>query len=121
MNFQVSGEVLRILPVVSGTTQKGYDFKKQTIVLRAFDKEQHIIALEVRGKRVDEYDYLKAGDQITALFEIESRSYQNKEGKECFSSNIEAYYIRDYVGNPSDEQLLNDQVAMVANSTQVRR
>lgn len=120
MNFQVNGEVLRILPVVSGTTQKGYDFKKQTIVLRAFDKEQHIIALEIRGKRVDEYDYLKAGDQITALFEIESRSYQNKEGKECFSSNIEAYLIRSYVENASEAQLIQDQMAAVAHSMQAQ-
>lgn len=120
MNFQVSGEVLRILPVVSGTTQKGYDFKKQTIVLRAFDKEQHIIALDIRGKRVDEYDYLKAGNQITALFEIDSRSYTDKEGTERFSSTIEAYYIRDYVGNPNDEILLQDRVASVVHSASVR-
>ena len=120
MNFQVSGEVLRVLSVASGTTQKGYNYQKRTIVIRAFDKEQHIIALELRGNRVDEYDYLKAGNQITALFEIGSRSYTNKEGTERFFSNIEAYYIREYVGDPNDEILLQDKVASVVYSASVR-
>ena len=120
MNFQVSGEVLRVLPVVSGTTQKGYNYQKQTIVVRAFDKEQHIIALELRGNRVDEYDYLKKGDKITAFFEIDSRSYQDKEGNERFSSNIEAYLIRSYQENVSEAQLIQDQMAAVAHSMQAR-
>ena len=120
MNFQVSGEVLRTLPVVSGTTQKGYDYQKQTIVVRAFDKEQHIIALELRGNRVDEYDYLKAGDKITAFFEIDSRSYKDKEGNERFTSTNEAYMIRCYEGEVSEAQMIQDQISVVAHSMQAR-
>ena len=75
MNFQLSGEVLRVLPVERGTTKNGYPFQKQTIVVRCFDKEQHVVALDLRGSRVDEYDYLKQGSRITAFFEIDSRSW----------------------------------------------
>lgn len=121
MNFQVSGEVLRTLPVVSGTTQKGYHYQKQTIVLRAFDKEQHVIALELRGNRVDEYDYLKQGDKITAWFEIDSRSFPDKDGNERFSSTNEAYMIRYYEGEVSAAQMLQDQIGVLAHSTSVRK
>lgn len=121
MNFQVSGEVLRTLPVVSGTTQKGYHYQKQTIVLRAFDKEQHVIALELRGNRVDEYDYLKQGDKITVWFEIDSRTYQDKEGNERYSSTNEAYLIRCYEGEVSEAQMIQDQISVVAHNVSVRK
>ena len=121
MNFQVSGEVLRTLPVVSGTTQKGYHYQKQTIVLRAFDKEQHVIALELRGNRVDEYDYLKQGDKITAWFEIDSRSFQDKDGNERFTSTNEAYMIRCYEGEVSEAQMIQDQISVVAHNMSVHK
>lgn len=121
MNFQVGGEVLRTLPVISGTNQKGYPYQNQTIVVRAFDKEQHVIALELKGNRVDEYDYLKQGDKITAWFEIDSRPFTDKNGNERYSSTNEVYLIRCYKGEVSEAQMIQDQISVVAHNMSVRK
>lgn len=120
MNFQLSGEVLRVLPVERGTTKNGYPFQKQTIVVRCFDKEQHVVALDLRGSRVDEYDYLKQGSRITAFFEIDSRSWEDSKGVERFHSTNEAYLIREYSEDVSEAQMIQDQMAAVAHSMQVK-
>lgn len=120
MNFQLSGEVLRVLPVERGTTKNGYPFQKQTIVVRCFDKEQHVVALDLRGSRVDEYDYLKQGSRITAFFEIDSRSWEDIKGVERFNSTNEAYLIREYREDVSEAQMIQDQIAAVAHSMQVK-
>ena len=121
MNFQLSGEIVRILPIESGTSRKGFPYQNRVIVVRAFDKEQHMIALELKGQRVDDYDYLREGNQITAFFEIDSRSWEDGNGKERFSSTNEAYMIREFVGEPSEAQRIQDQVSALAHSVSVNK
>lgn len=110
MNFQVCGEIIKKLPVQSGTTDKGFQWKNQVILVRAYDKDQHVIALLLRGSRVDEYSKLDEGEAIIAFFEIDSRINTSKNGNEYQSTICEAFLIYQYTGTIAEAQAKQDQI-----------
>ena len=120
MNFEVSGEVIRVEEVEGGITKRGNNWRGRTFVIRAFDKEQHVIALRQKNNRIDEYTPI-VGERLYIQFEIDSKSSDitDNDGnvRTIWKSTNDAYYIRPY---EDGEKRAEDIVRKTVHSFEVK-
>lgn len=125
MNFEVIGEVTNVLPVESGITNKGVEWKSWTFVLKAFDKEQHKIALRLRNERIREFTRdVQIGKQLHVYFEIESRPRNivgdDGKTKTIWGSVNNVYYLQEYTDSPSNAMRMQAIIHGMANSMEAK-
>lgn len=84
-----------------GTLHKVYDtqqvkdtFKKREFVIEVQDGEypQHI-KFQVTQDRCELLDKYKVGQEVTVLFNLRGRPFQNKDGQTMYFTNLEAWRI----------------------------
>lgn len=85
--MEVKGKVVTVLPLQSGTSQAGNQWKKQELVIETHDQFPKKICLTLFGDRVDQYPVAQ-NDEIVASIDIESREYNGR-----WYTNVNAWKI----------------------------
>ncbi len=75
--MEVIGKIIHVLPLQSGTSQAGNQWKKQEYVLETEDAYPKKVCFDFFGDRVDQFP-LAIGDRVRLNFDIESREYQGR-------------------------------------------
>lgn len=75
--MEVSGKIIAVLPLQSGTSKAGRAWKKQEYVLETHDSFPKKVKFDFFGDRVDQYP-LAIGDEVTVSFDIESREFNGR-------------------------------------------
>ena len=75
-NMEITGKIIEVLPLVTGTSAKGL-WKKQTCVLETEGQYPKQIAFDVWGDNVDKFALCKS-QVVTIGIDIESREYNGK-------------------------------------------
>ena len=71
--------VIEICPIISGTSDNGNDWEKQTIVLETLGLEPMTLAVEFMGERKTKMTkLLKMGQQVEVDFVIRCNKYLDK-------------------------------------------
>lgn len=70
---------MELCPVISGTSDNGNDWEKQTVVFETLALEPQTLAIEFMGeRRTKQTKPLKVGQQVEVSFGINCREYQGK-------------------------------------------
>ena len=72
--MEVSGRIIAVLPMVTGTGAKG-EWKKQTAVLETSDQYPKKVAFDMFNDKIQP---LKVGEEVTAHINIDAREWQGK-------------------------------------------
>lgn len=75
--MEVVGKIIAVLPLQSGKSQAGREWKKQEYVLETMESFPRKVAFDFFGERVDQFP-LKLNDVIRLSFDIESREYNGR-------------------------------------------
>lgn len=75
--MEVIGKIIHKLPMQSGTSQAGNQWKKQEYVLETEETYPRKIFFDFFGERVDQFP-LEINDRIRLSFDIESREYNGR-------------------------------------------
>lgn len=77
--MKVVAIVKEVQPVISGTSDNGNDWEKQTIVVETCDIEPKTLAVEFMGERKTKgTKTLQVGDRVEVSFGIRCNEYQGK-------------------------------------------
>ena len=78
--FQVTGKVTHVLPLVEGDSRKnpGTKWQKQDYVIETFEEWPKKIAFNIWGEDRIKMADLHIGDTITLTFTVESREYNGR-------------------------------------------
>lgn len=76
----VKGIISHIGEVESGTSQNGYDWARQTVVIdvASFNNTFSKIALTAQNQRVDDLQEYQIGDRVEVGYSVTAREYQGK-------------------------------------------
>ena len=72
--MEVSGKIIAVLPVVTGTGAKG-EWKKQTAVLETADQYPKKVAFDMFNDKIQQF---KVGEEVTVHINIDAREWQGK-------------------------------------------
>lgn len=75
--MEIIGTIIQALPEVTGTSQKGNQWKKREYVLETQETYPKKVFFDFFGERADQYP-LNVGDRIKLSFDIESREYNGR-------------------------------------------
>lgn len=90
MSFEVTGKVYRVLE-----TQVISDkFKKREFVIETEGQYPQLVKFQALNDATMILDKVKVGDNVTVFFNLSGRAYTNKEGKEMFFTNLNAWRLK---------------------------
>lgn len=75
--MEVVGKIILKLPLQSGVSQAGNNWKKQEYVLETEDSYPKKVHFDFFGDKADQFP-LNVGDRIRLSFDIESREYNGR-------------------------------------------
>lgn len=75
--MDVSGKIIAVLPLQSGVSKAGREWKKQEYVLETHDSFPRKVKFDFFGDRVDQFP-MQIGDEVTISFDIESREFNGR-------------------------------------------
>lgn len=82
--MELTGRVVRMLPIASGVSQQGNQWQKQDFIFGFYENASDIyernIKLELMNDRIDKYK-LEAGDEIKVRIALSCREYPQGSGK----------------------------------------
>lgn len=95
--MEIKGKVKSVLPVESGEGKNGKEWKRQDFIIEFMDGEySKILALTARtDNALNIASKLKAGQDVTVQFNIESREYNGKYYTNATAWKIEAPVTTD--------------------------
>jgi hypothetical protein len=90
--MEIKGKVKSVLPVETGAGKNGKEWKRQDFIIEFMDGEfSKILALTTRSDNAfNIVSKLKAGQDVTVQFNIESREYNGKYYTNATAWKIEA-------------------------------
>lgn len=89
MSLSVKGNVSSILPVESGTSKAGKEWKKQGFVINTGEQFNPDICFSVFGEdKLQMVSELKVGEEVEVFFNLSSREFNGK-----YYHNIDAWRI----------------------------
>ena len=75
--MEVGGKIILKLPLQSGVSQAGNNWKKQEYVLETEDSYPKKVHFDFFGDKADQFP-LNVGDRVRLSFDIESREYNGR-------------------------------------------
>ena len=75
--MEISGRIIQVLPLQSGTSKTGNAWKKQEYVLETKDNYPRKVKFDFFGERVDQFP-LTVGDDVIVSFDLESREFNGR-------------------------------------------
>ena len=77
MSLELSGKVVKLMPVQRGESQRGA-WQKQDMIIETVEQYPKQVAITCWGEKVDEIQKLQPGTQIKVGINIESREYNER-------------------------------------------
>lgn len=77
MENYVEGTIINVLPMQSGTSKAGKEWKKQEFVIDTGGNYPKQICFSLFNQKIDQYP-IKLGYRIRVFFELESREYNGR-------------------------------------------
>ena len=74
--MEVTGRVIKLLPVVTGTGRNGI-WKKQEFVIETMAQIPRKICFSLWGEKIDQAGLME-GDEVEVMFDLESREYNSR-------------------------------------------
>lgn len=75
--MELSGKIIAILPLQSGTGKNGTEWKKQDYVIETHDQYPKKMCFNLWGDRIEQFA-IQMGEEITVSFDIDCREWQGK-------------------------------------------
>ena len=75
--MEIEGKIIVKLPLQSGTSKTGNQWRKQEYVMETLDSYPKKVKFDFFGDRADQYP-LEVGDIITLSYDIESREFNGR-------------------------------------------
>ena len=85
--MEIKGKIIAVLPLQSGVSQAGKQWKKQEFVVETPDQFPRKVCMTLFGDRVDQYP-VAIGDDVVVSIDIESREYNGR-----WYTNVNAWKI----------------------------
>ena len=85
--MEIKGKIIAVLPLQSGVSQAGKQWKKQEFVVETPDQFPRKVCMTLFGDRVDQYP-IAIGDDVVVSIDIESREYNCR-----WYTNVNAWKI----------------------------
>jgi hypothetical protein len=101
MNCSVTGKLILLLPIVSGTSKSGNQYKNRAFVVEEEGQYAKKVCLTIFGDKVDTTE-LRVGAEYKIDFNVESKEYNGK----WYSENG-AYKIECLKPAPAQQQSQN--------------
>jgi hypothetical protein len=76
--MEIQGKLIQVLPIESGTSKSGKDWKQQTIIVETGDQYPKKIAIQCPEKLMSRIGDYQVGQTITCSVNIESRESGGK-------------------------------------------
>ena len=78
MALDITGKIIQIMDETSGQSKTGNTWTKQEFIIETFDKFPRKVMISVMGDKVQELKKFKAGDQVKASLNLESREWNGR-------------------------------------------
>lgn len=80
MNLEVTGKIIKILPIQKGTSKEGKEWQKQIFLVDNNAEYNSLFAFEVFGvEKVEKFNqYNKENDMVKVLFNVNTNEWQGK-------------------------------------------
>lgn len=109
MALDITGKILQIMNETSGQSRTGNNWVKQEFVIETFDKFPKKIMISAMGpEKVQELKRFKAGDEVKASLNIESREYNGRWYTDVRAWKIESNGSASSSGGGSQENFYPD-------------
>lgn len=90
----VTGTLVQILPLESGVSRAGKEWRKQSIVIETQSQYPKKICVSIFGRTLDSMPQLVQGQSYDIDFDLSSRDYTNPTtGKVSWFTEVSAYRI----------------------------
>ena len=99
--MEITGKIINLLPVQTGTGKAGNEWKKQDIIIQTEESYPKTICITLWGNTIDEK--LKQEDSIKASVDIESREFNGKWYTTIKAWKIDLLSSITETQNPVDE------------------
>lgn len=108
MDTIISGKIIAALPVKSGTSAKGTEWRAQTAVLETQEKYPKRIAIDILNDDITKFN-VHVGDLVDVKIDIDAREYNGKwfNSIKCWS----LYHNMSGTGGASGTQTQPQQAA----------
>jgi len=91
--MELQGKVIAVLPARTGTSARG-EWMVQEFVIETHETYPHKMLFSVFGKERLERFNIQLGQEIDVFFDIDARSYNDRNGVERWATDIRAYDVR---------------------------
>jgi len=109
MSLKIIGRITKILPIETGTSKAGKDWKKQAFVIDNYSQFNPHVCFSVFGdEKVEALSKFSEGQEVEVFFNVSSREFSEK-----YYHNIDAWKIElksdnvqqseDDLNNPDEE------------------
>lgn len=75
--MEIRGRIIMVLPLATGVSKTGNNWKKQEYVLETGDQYPRKVKFDFFGDRVDQYP-LQIGEDVVVSFDLESREFNGR-------------------------------------------
>tara|TARA_R110000824_G_scaffold286376_1_gene474532 strand:- start:2424 stop:2768 length:345 start_codon:yes stop_codon:yes gene_type:complete len=94
--MDINGKVVKVFDIETGTSSKGKDWQKQSILIEQDKEYNKELVITYFGEKIRSLESLKIGDLIKAGINLSSREYNSKwyhniDGWTCYLNNGEKY------------------------------
>lgn len=104
MELKIEGKIMKVLPVESGVSKAGKEWKKQTYILLPFTQYAKEMAYTIFGEERLETYKAKVNDNVCVTFDISSNEFNGK-----WFTSVNAYKVEgiehDDKQMPSSEEM----------------
>ncbi len=76
-DMEITGQIIQLLPEVTGTGRSGNSWRKQEFILETRGQYPRKVCMSLWGDKIDQFS-LQSGSEITASVEVESREYNGR-------------------------------------------
>ena len=78
MDLKLTGNIVAVLPVKSGTSAKGQEWQVQEYVLQTDGEYPHHLCFSMFGADKIQQNDLHEGDNITVIFDVDAHEYNGR-------------------------------------------
>ncbi len=97
MALDITGKVLQIMPITTGTSKAGKEWVKQEFVIETQETYPKKVCISVMGDKTQELKKYVPGNEIKVSLNLESREYNGK-----WYTNVNAWRIEGSTGGQAE-------------------
>jgi len=94
--MEVTGKLVKILELETGTSKAGKEWKKQSILIDTGGEFNNEICVSAFGDKLEQMLKLEVGMEVSVLCNVYSREYNGR-----YFHNIDGYFFTNQSNKPS--------------------